>query len=213
MKNDNDTQPQQEVAALSIVNASPNARTINFSLDNQVVNTASIPYLSGLSYFRAATGTRSAKTLEQGSNRELAKKTITLNKNVYYTLYVVGVGANTDSLNYVFTPDSISSPATGKARIRFAHLSPDVASLNLSIEGGATLFTDKAFKSVTPFANFDPIAGKVLVITDKASGAVVARLENVTINAGYNYTIFARGSAAATVNDYKPGLKIINHNL
>jgi hypothetical protein len=212
MKDNNDTQPQQDIAAISVINASPNSRAINFSLDDKIVNSAGIPYLSGLTYVRAVAGSRKATVLDQVSSKELAKKIFMLNKDTYYSLYVVGVGAGTDSLQYVFTADSLRTPATGKARIRFAHLSPDVASLNVSVEGGATLFTDKAYKSVTPFVEIDPITAKTLILTDKVSGTVVAKLESVTIAAGANYTIFAKGAAAATVNDYKPGIKIINHN-
>lgn len=210
----NDGPPAEtNVAALSVINASPNARNVNFFLDDTRINTSGIPYLSGLQYIRAFSGPRETTVTDFTTNGKLAEKTFTLATGNYYSLYIVGVGATPDSLNYVFTIDSLKAPASGKTRIRFVNLSPDSAPLSLAVEGQTTnLVSNQAYKAVSQFVNVDPIASGVLVIKDNATGAVIGRLENTTLQAGFNYSILARGIAASTVNDLKPGIKVINHN-
>jgi hypothetical protein len=209
--NDNGNQIVRDVSALSIVNASPNARNINIFIDDQRLNSTGIPYLQGFPYITAYAGARKIVVTDAAASTEKAKKTITLKPNTYYSLYIAGVGANTDSLDYVVATDTIQTPTAGKARIRFVHLSPDVAAVDMGVDGQASLFTNQSYKSISKVIEVAPISG-TLVLKDKATGAVVAKLENAKIDAGNNYTIFAKGAAAATVNDLKPGLRIINHN-
>ena len=214
MKN-NDTNPVvTDVAALSIVNLSPTSKLLNISFDAKRLNNAGIPYLQGFPYIGAATGSRTVAVSDNGTGTELAKKTISLVKDTYYSLYIVGLGTSaTDSVSFVLTKDSLRTPASGKARVRFLHAAQGIAPLDLTVDGQTTsLFTNRPYKSVSDFTEIAPITGGVLVIKDKGTGAVVARLENVNIPAGNSYTIFAKGSSAATINDQKVGIQIINHS-
>jgi hypothetical protein len=124
LKNDsNNITPQPDVAALSLVNASPNSRSINFFLDDKKVNATGISYLQGLSYINAYTGSRKVQIKDNSTSNVLATKSYTLLKNTYYSLFITGTGVGADSLGLLMVKDSLVRPASGKVRVRFAHLS------------------------------------------------------------------------------------------
>ncbi|TWR28943.1 DUF4397 domain-containing protein [Mucilaginibacter pallidiroseus] len=215
LKNDNNTViPAQDVAAISIINASPNSRTINVAIDDKKLNSSGISYLSGFSYLRAFSGDRKFTVTENSTaNTTLINKTLKLNKDTYYSLYIAGVGATpSDSLSYVLTVDSLRAPATNKVRIRFVHLSPGTSSVDVGVAGQTPIFANVPYKVATNFIEIAPINNVAMVIKDHNTGAEIGRLENTSLQSGNNYTVFAKGTASATVNDLKPGLKIINHN-
>jgi hypothetical protein len=210
LKNDSETNINQpDVAALSVVNASPNSRSINFLLDDKKVNVSGISYLQGFPYITALTGSRKAKVTDNASSNVLATKTISLVKNTYNTLFITGTGIGADSVTLIMAKDSLVRPAAGKVRVRFANLSPGSVALDLAVDGQPAMFTSKAYKTVSDFIEINALAGAKLVIK-KQGGAVLASLQNVKLVDGNSYTIYAKGYAAATNNDQKVGIQLIN---
>ena len=198
-----------DVAALSFVNTSPNSRAINFSLDDKKVNATSISYLQGVPYITVYTGNRKVQVRDNANSTVLATKTFNLAKNTYYSLFAVGTGIGADSVNFVLAKDSLARPASGKVRIRFAHFSPGTPALDLAVDGQPSMFTAKAYKSVSDFIEINALSSVKLVIKSQG-GAVLASLPNVKLVDGNSYTIYAKGYAAASNDDQKVGIQLIN---
>ncbi|MCD0489747.1 DUF4397 domain-containing protein [Pedobacter sp. MC2016-14] len=195
------------IAALSIVNASPNSPSLDFYIDNQRVNTNGLLFGDKIEYQRAYQGNRNTSVAVTGAQTPLITKTINLVAAQYHSLYIVG---NQESLDYVLLKDDETDPAATKAKVRFVNLSPDAPALNLEVVGDATPFTDLAYKAFTPFKDVTP-ATATLKLTNKTTGALVATLENVELKKGKTYTIWAKGLVTTTVDAQKLSIKVTEH--
>lgn len=209
LKNNSETNINQpDVVALSVVNASPNSRGLNFLLDDAKVNTNPLSYLQGFSYINAYAGNRKVQVRDNAGSTVLATKTLSLVKNTYNTLFITGTGIGADSVSFVFAKDSLANPASGKVRVRFANLSTGTAPLDLAVDGQPAMFTGKAYKSVSDFIEINALSSAKLVIKNHA-GTVIASLPGVTLSRDNIYTIYAKGYAAATNVDQKIGIQLI----
>ena len=183
------------ISGLAIVNASPTPATYNVYLNGSTtrLNSAALPFggTTGSNYYSLATGSNTIKFTSASSVESVLTKTITTNANTAYSYYLIGnTSANLDGL---LVTDDLSATSADKAFIRFINLSPDAASLDLSVTASTTsLIADKSYKSASAFIQVDPKTYS-FDIKDKATGAVKTTLKDVVITAGKNYTIIARG--------------------
>ena len=211
-----DSEPYPDVAGVSLVNASPTATNLDFYLDNAKVNVNPMSYMAALNYFNAIIGSRTATVKSSATSQELLTEKIPFAVNKYYSVFVTG----TEPLSYLVTKDSLYAPSADKALVRFINLSPDSGPLQLASSPKAainesvvttTLFSNIAYKAYTEYHQVDP--GKFLIsIKDQATGADKATLPDVEILSGKIYTIYAKGLNAATVADYKLGIRVMRYN-
>src|SRR6202012_652760 len=105
--------------------------------------------------------------------------------------------------------DTINRPADGKASIRFVNLSPDAPSVDLAIQGGAVLITNKAYKG---YSTFVPETGNTsynFEVRQHGTNTVLATLSNISLNSSYVYTIWLGGLATPLNATDKLSLNII----
>jgi hypothetical protein len=143
----------------------------------------------------------------------------------YHTVFAVkNAGATADSLILFY--DDLSTPAAGKAKVRFVHLAPGNPAVDFAITGQTALFTNTAYGraggsilsgdgynawSLGPFVTVDE--GTVsFSVTKTADHSVLEifdhELDNVTLAAGKIYTIYINGTPGSTA----VGATIITHN-
>jgi len=191
---EHNTAPATPVALLSVIQDSPGQPPLDFTLDGSRVNASQIIYGSGLDYFRAYAGKRTAAFTVSGSGTTIFSDTLTLKQNFAYTLCLVNKPA---SPGFLVLTDAITQPASGSANLRFVNLSPDAPAVDLAVKDGSVLVANKGFKG---FSDFASITGKnyTFEIRQAGTNTVLTSLTNVTINSGYVYTIYLRGLAAAT---------------
>ncbi len=207
-KIDNDV-PTPDVAALTIVNASPNSNGLDFYIDNQKVNgTAAFNFPLRIPYQRAYSGKRVAKVTTSANPATLISGDLTLLTNEYHSLFIAG---KVEALEFVLIKDDLNYPPAGKTKIRFGNLSPDASPVSLEIVGDTTQFKNQAYKSFTPFKTVKP--GKVnLRLKNNATNATLVSMDNVDFLADKVYTIWVKGLNTTTVEAQKLGLHIINHD-
>ncbi|MGV3687196.1 MAG: DUF4397 domain-containing protein [Daejeonella sp.] len=174
-------------SALNVVNASPGPLTINFFLDNSLVNGPALGYGQESSYILAKSGNRKFDAAQGGSFNSLLADTVSLENDKYYSLFVTG--ENT-ALSTLLTQDDLSLPASGKARLRFINLSPDGGTFSLAIQNGQVLFTGQAYKTASAFSSIDPGA---YMFQLRGSDGVVEHEASLDVVAGKIYTIWAGG--------------------
>jgi hypothetical protein len=182
--------PNADTAIFSVFHASPSTDSLNFFLDANKVNTKLVGLGDSINYAEAFIGDRLAE-IKKKDGASIFKKSIKLEKDKAYSLFITNAKDKTDA-EYVQITDDLTNPATGKAKIRFVHVSPDAGKLNLAVTGGADLFTEKEFKSATEFKEIDA-KKQSFEIVDQGSDAVLSTLVDVDIKAGKIYTIWVKG--------------------
>lgn len=208
LKDNNDnTVPQ--VSALSIVHASPGTEAFDFITENEFVSrpfkyAGPFKYAQRTAYNEFYSGIRNVSIYEANSTTDtLRTGKINLEAQKYYTLFIIGPATAPE---FLLVKDSLEVPAAGKARVRFINLSPDAGSFDLVSDGTNNLFTNTVYKMSTSFVNVD--GNKTYDFEIKKSGTTKASLQDVELKSGFNYTIWAKGLEAATVDSLKTSITV-----
>lgn len=176
---------------VSFYHGSPDAPDLDILINTQRINNAPFKYSDYSNYVAFTPGSVRVKFATVNSVSALIDTALTFQKDNIYSLFVV------DSLKQVdvlVVQDSLVSPAAGKARVRFIHLSPDAPAVDLATTGNnaATLFSNVGFKGITQFQ--DIAAGThSLQVKSAGSGSVLKPVTNIDLTAGRIYTFVLRG--------------------
>lgn len=176
-------------ANVLVVHASPNAPGVDLLIDNSKVNSAALTFPANTGYLKVESGTRNVKVNVTGTTTTVINADLALEEGKNYSVFAVNAVANIEPL---VLADDLTTPASGKAHVRFVHLSPDAPAVDVALDGGAVVFANTAFKGSTAFTPLD--AGAYNLEVRLAGTATVALdLPSITLQAGKIYTVFARG--------------------
>jgi hypothetical protein len=192
---DNDAIVIPPAALVSVIDASPDAPSLDFYLDNNMVNLSPITYGRGLDYFKAYTGKRTATFYTAGTKTIIKSDTMSFKANTFYSLFLANVVAKAD---YLLTVDSIKEPAAGKALIRLVNVSPDAPAVDLGVKNGVLLASNKAYKAYSSFVSIPGSTAYTLEVRQAGTSTVLATIANVNLYSKSVYTIFLHGLAAGT---------------
>ena len=195
-------------SALSVINASPGLQPFDFVIDNQIVNQGSFNFTERLPYVNIFSGIRKVGIYKDQTSDSIKTGTFTAQAGKFYSLYVVGQPTN---LEFLTIQDSVKTPATGNAQVRFLNLSVNSPSLKLNYGVDSTLVNSLTYKAVS---NFVEIPGgkkyNFSIKSDDANGKT-AESSNVLIESGRVYTVWASGLYNNT-DSLKLGIKIQRNN-
>ncbi|RZJ15316.1 MAG: DUF4397 domain-containing protein, partial [Acinetobacter sp.] len=184
-----ETPVETAFTAISVFNASPTFSTYDVYLNDSKANAAALPFGGRLNYAKLTPGTYNIKFTTSGRAESLLTKSITLPQNAYFSYFLINRPTGLDGL---LLTDDVSATSTTNSFVRFINLSPDAPALDLVINGGATVTTNKLFKEASTFTSLT--AGTFTFdVKDKATGNVIASLPGSVLTAGFHYTIIARG--------------------
>jgi hypothetical protein len=172
---------------INVINASPGSLSMNFYLNGLFITGPSLFYTERSGYIQNYVGTMKFDAVVGGTNQLINTMIVDLGSAKYYSMFLVGLNKSPE---LVFMQDDLSGPAAGKAKVRFVHLSPDAAVLDLSIKGASKLFNAQVFKSASNFVEIDP---KTYVFQLQSGSTVLAESVNAPLEAGRVYTIWAGG--------------------
>lgn len=182
---------EKKFAKVSVTHASPNAPGVDLLIDNSKVNSAALNFPSSTGYLDVEAGSRNVKVNASGTTLTVIDANLTLEEGKNYSVFAVN---NLASIEPLVLVDDLTSPATGKAHVRFVHLSPDAPMVDVAVDGGAVVFGNKAFKEYSAFTPLD--AGNYdLEVRLAGTNTVALDLPVITLEAGKIYTVFARGYA------------------
>lgn len=183
-------------AELKVVNAAPNSGSQRFIMAN-------IPYISNLdyldhsvSYHKVAVGNNLVTQFRDQSDNDLyATEELDLDDNKAYTVYLTGE-SRTDAEVRLYE-DNLSQPASGKAKVKFLHLSSGAPANIDFVDGqGNKLTTNLARYGQS---NYTEINSGSLSIQVHGSGQSenLSTLSSTDFEAGKIYSIYISGSAAS----------------
>jgi hypothetical protein len=187
MDDDDQTVTPVPVGYVSIYHASPDAPGLDVLIDNRKINSQPFDYADYTGYQNFYTGNRNIKFNSVNAANALVDTTLQVVDGKVYSLFVINRFPGIETL---IVEDSAATPATGKAMVRFVHLSPDAEAMDVTLDGEpATLFDDTAFKQATDFKEVDAKS-----YTFKVTGSEVVLSTNpVTFREGGYYTLVVRG--------------------
>jgi len=187
---DDDSNPVAPAAPARVmaVHASPDAPAVDLLVDGAVAGTG-LAFPNNTAYLDVAAGTRNVKVNVAGTTNTVINANVPVSGGVSYTVFASDVVAN---IGTVVLVDDLTAPASGKAHVRFVHLSPDAPAVDVAVQGGPVLFANQAFKQSTPFTPVD--AGTYdLEVRLAGTSTVALPLNGIALQAGKIYTVFAKG--------------------
>lgn len=206
---DDEEDPMQSVPSNSttmIIHASPDAPGVDILVDNAVAGT-NLQYLQNTPYVTLPSGTRNIKVNVTGTSTTVIEGNLNFEKDKDYSIFAVNSVANIEPL---VLEDNLAAPASGKAHVRFIHLSPDAPAVDITLSDGTVVFGNVAFKAYTAFTPLD--AGTYnLQVRLAGTSTVVLDLGNITLTSGEIYTAYARGFVTG-VGDQQLGATVIVNN-
>ncbi len=204
----NDDYTPTPISGLSIIHASPTTEKLDVYLDNNRVSINDFSFSTKMDYLNAYSGKRKFDVTKAGTSTSLKSEQFTLDPQEGYSLFVVD---KLETIAFLFLKDDLTRPTAGKARIRFVNLSPDAGALNLSITGSANdLVSNKAFKEFSAFETIDAEEKVTFNVKNKTTGLNEAVLQDIKIEEGKIYTIYAKG-LKSTTDATKFGVSIFIH--
>lgn len=189
-----------------VVHASPDAPGVDLLVDDTKVNTAALTFPNNTGYLNVDAGERNFKVNAAGTSTSVINADVTIDPNTNYSLFAIN---RLTTIEALLVEDDLTAPASGKAHVRFIHLSPDAPAVDVTLTNGTIVFGNTSFKSGTGFAPLD--AGTYNLQARVAGTATVAlEIPNVTLVAGKIYTVFARGFLTPPAGNTNPlGVTII----
>ncbi len=176
------------------IHASPDAPGVDVVVNGTVVNSSALNFPDNSAYLTVNSGTNNVKINVSGTSTSVIDANLTIAANTSYSVFAVDSVSNIAPLVLV---DDLSAPASGKAHVRFVHLSPDAPAVDVAVTGGAVVFGNKSFTESTAFTPLD--AGTYnLEVRLAGTATVVLPLPGITLTAGKIYTVFAKGFAGGT---------------
>lgn len=202
-----DVQEPEIISALAVTNAATTVPSLDFVIEGTKVNSSALLFGQKIDYVRAYPGSRTADVYATGVAKSLYTGKFDLTAGLYHSLYILATG---QEVSYLVVKDEFKSPVADKAQLRFANLSSDSPSYNLELEGDTTTFSDRTYKTLTPYKYVKPGIFKV-ILRNKTTNAIVVSMDNVELKANKYYTIWAKGLVNTEVQEQKIGIKLSQH--
>lgn len=160
----------------------------------------------GEKYFIEIKSTSSGQVLLSGNNPAWSKDS----RNAMYSY---GLQSNA-SLGRELISDNYSTPASGKASVRFIHLAYDVAALDF-LAGNSVVHANKEYlgsNALNGFTGFSEVDAGTYDLKINLAGTIVtvAQSPGYTLQNGKSYTVFAKGMSGGS-GSQAVGLGVVMH--
>lgn len=183
----------QPIAAIGFYGASPDAPRVSMYLNANQIPTDSLVYKGRIDYVNAYPGNREINAYRNGA--KVVSKAVTLDEGKFYSAFLTG---NYSTAEFVLFQDSLVAPPFGKATIRFVNMSVGAPALDLVTGNGTSVVSNRTYKANSAFIPIDGEMQYSFAIREHGSTVNKVLMAPVYINAGHNYTVWARGVYTAT---------------
>jgi len=191
---EDETTPAPGSGKVLITHASPDAPAVDLLLDNVKLNTAPVAFLDNTGYLTATAGTRNIKINVAGTSTTALSANLPVVNGKNYSVFAVD---SVSKLSAVVFEDNLAAPASGKAHVRFIHLSPNAPAVDIALDGGAVVFENYEFKEASDFTPLDANTYD-LEVRVAGTSTVALDLDPITLTAGKIYTVYAKGFLGGT---------------
>ncbi len=194
-------------AKVMFINASPNSVPVDFLANAVRIYQTSLAYPNTTQYIKYKPDSTLFKANVTGTAVEIISTKKFLSKKKAYSFFLID---NISNKAHLFLEDDLETPAAGKAKVRFIHLSPDSPAFDIATTGGVVFVSNKAFKSTTGFVNLN-VGDYNFELRLVGTSTVQYAIPKMTLEEGKLYTLFIKGYANGT-NLQSFGTQLINNN-
>jgi hypothetical protein len=182
-----------------VVHASPNAPNVDVRINNSLALT-NVAYPNNSNYTQLNSGSTTIKVSPAGTTTNVIDATVNLEANKNYSVFAVD---SVSKIKAAVVMDDLTTPASGKAHVRFFHFSPNAPAVDIAVTGGTVLFGNRTFNDQAAnasLAGFTAVNAGSYNLEVRAAGTntVVLSLPNISLTAGKIYTVFAKGFLGGT---------------
>lgn len=153
-----------------------------------------VPFNAFSPYLELNEGTYRVQVTPTGqTDPKVIDADVTVDGETYYTVAATGTLAANDIQPLVLVDEPTTSSTM--AMIRFVHASPDAPSVDITLTDGTVLFGDVEFRESRAFTAV-PAGDYDLQVRLAGTNTVVLSFGDVSVAAGTNYSVFAKGLLA-----------------
>lgn len=197
-KNDNKIVVEGE-AKVMVANSASGSQPQDFYLSSTKLTASAVVYNESTSYITTPAGNDlKAEFKNSGSTTANFTGYVNLASGENYTFFYTSTVNGSGNSSAVFKDDK-TSPAAGKAKVRFVNLAQGLASANLIVSGGASWASNVAFGTASNYFEVDPGTFTLQTVLS-TSISTTANLGSFTLQAGKIYTIYTSGSLTGTAS-------------
>ena len=183
----------KKYAKINITHASPDNYDVNFIVGRDTLNGSKpLSYYSQTGYVNIEAGSRTIAFKYAGIDTSFLDSSFSFKEDKNYSLYFID---SFQKAKPILLADDLSSPANGKAHLRFVYLSPNSDSVDIvkMIDTNSyTVFPKTYFKNASPFNAFDPGVYDFEVHLPGTKTSLL-KIPTIVLNNGKIYTIVIRG--------------------
>lgn len=187
----------KKYAKINITHASPGNYDVNFIVGKDTLNGSKpLGYYNQTGYINIEAGSKTFAFKYAGVDTSFLDSSFNFKQDKNYSLYLIDSFHKAKPL---FLADDLSSPANGKAHLRFVYLSPNSDSVDIvkMIDTNSySVFPRTNFKDVTSFTAFDAGVYNFEVHIPRTKIALL-KIPTIVLNNGKIYTIVIRGIIGA----------------
>ena len=178
------------VAQITFYHGSPDAPSLQANVDSRPFLTDLLNYSDYTGYRDFWQGQRRFTFNAPNASTALIDTTFNIVKEKTYSIFLIEPLTGIEAL---LVTDSAGVPSSGKAMVRFVHLSPDSPPMDVVIDGqNGKVFSDVSFKEAAAFREI--AAGNfVIQLKDASSSDVLVTTPDLVLQTGKYYTIITRG--------------------
>lgn len=151
-----------------------------------------VPYGEQNGYYAFVSGSRSFRAYLSGTSLSVANNTFSLADNGKYTVIANDLDAAIDPELLAF-PDTTEVSASGKALLRFIHVSADAPDMDIIKTDQTRLVTDLEQHQASGYIELDPGTYQFTAVSSGTDYALLT-LEPITLTSGVNYTVIFSGT-------------------
>jgi hypothetical protein len=205
---ENPMQPAPGTSNIRVIHTSYDAPNVDAKVDGAVA-ISDLGYGESSGYATLNEGSTDIMVVPTGADAPVViDATVVLEANKEYTAIATGALAN---ITPVVVEDD-RSPVSDKAKIRFAHMSPDAPPVDIKLNdgNGAVVFGNAAFKDVADYITVDG-GTYTFAVTATGSTDEVVVFDPVTVTNGTVFTVVAHGTLDGDDN-YPFGVRVFVDN-
>lgn len=187
--NNNYNQRQMPMGYVRVIHTVPDAPNVDIYANDKLI-VSNLAYGKYTDYLAIPKGMYKISLYVAGTkDSPVLSDMLMVNNDAKLTVAAIG---NLSDIELRQIMDAHEANKTGKAMIRFLHLSPDAPAVDITLPDGTVIFSNVSFEHITPYIDVMPM-DYTLQVRVAGTDDVVLTVPNINLDAEKYYSVYAIG--------------------